>query len=162
MGKEVKKINWKVLISCILIVFVLLGGIGSLFTTPNTNSGWYNSIKPDITPPSFVFPIVWNILFLLISISLYFAWTNSKTKKNKKKIIWVFGINFLLNILWSVLFFALKLPKLAFAEIILLWLSIGLIFIKTWKIKKLSSWLILPYWLWVSFAGILNWIIGFG
>ena len=156
-----KKFNFKFLILCFLIVFVLLGGIGSLFTTPNTNTDWYNSIKPDITPPSFVFPIVWNILFLLISISLYFAWTNSKNKKQKKNVAVVFGINFILNIFWSVLFFGLKIPKLAFAEIILLWLSMGTIFLTTWKIKKLSSWLILPYWIWVSFAGILNWIIAF-
>ncbi len=157
-----KKFNLKILIFCLLIVFVLLGGVGSLFTSKNTNSEWYESIKPDITPPSFVFPIVWNILFLLISISLYIAWINSKTKPQKKKIAIVFGINFALNLLWSILFFGLKLPKLAFAEIILLWLSIGAIFLTTWKIKKLSSWLILPYWLWVAFAGILNWIIGFG
>lgn len=156
-----KRFDIKTSIIILIIVFGLLGGIGSLFTSKNTNSDWYNSIKPDITPPSFVFPIVWNILFLLISISLYFAWTNSKTKQNKKKIIFAFGINFILNILWSILFFALKLPKLAFAEIILLWISIGAMIFVTRKINKVSSWLILPYWLWVTFAGVLNFIIAF-
>lgn len=155
------KFNLKIFLICIIIVFLFVGGIGSLFTSKNTNSEWYQNIKPEITPPNFVFPIIWNILFLLISISLYLAWTNSKTKKQKKKVAIVFGINFILNILWSFLFFGLKIPKLAFTEIILLWISIGIIFIETWKIKKLSSWLILPYWLWVSFAGILNWIIAF-
>jgi len=161
-----KDFNFKIFLICILIVFVLLGGIGSLFTTPNTNTDWYNSIKPDITPPNFVFPIVWNILFFLIALSFYFAFVNLKkksknSKKQKKVLILIFGINLILNFLWGVLFFGLKNPTLAFVDLILLWISIGAIFIKTWKIKKLSSWLILPYWLWVSFAGILNWLIAF-
>lgn len=157
-----KKINLKTLISCFLIVFILLGGIGSLFTTPNTNTDWYNSIKPSITPPSFVFPIVWNFLFILISFSLYFAWTSAKNKIQKRNIIIFFGINFILNILWSVLFFVLKLPKIAFTEIILLWVSILVLIAVTEKINLKSSWLLWPYMIWVAFASILNWIIGFG
>lgn len=155
------KFNFKIFIICLLIVFILLGGIGSLFTSPNTSTEWYQNIKPSITPPNWVFPIVWNILFILISFSLYFAWTNSKNKKQKNKIILVFGINFILNILWSVLFFGLKLTTLAFIEIILLWFSIIAMIFVTRKINKISSWLLIPYLLWVGFAGIINGFIIF-
>ena len=153
------KIKWKVLVVSLVVTFAV-GFVGSLFTSPNTGGSWYNSIKPAITPPNFVFPIVWNILFFLIALSLYFAWTNSK-KKDKPKIAWVYGINFLLNILWSVFFFQLKLPLLSFLEVILLWASIFLMILITEKINKISPCLLVPYLIWVAFAGILNFIIAF-
>ena len=155
------KFNFKVFIICLLIVFLIVGGIGSLFTTKNVNSDWYQSIQPAITPPNWVFPIAWNILFLLISFSLYFAWTSSKNKREKKKVAIVFGINFILNILWSVLFFGLKQTQIAFIEILLLWLSIFGAILITKKISKKSSWLLIPYLIWVTFASVLNYLIAF-
>jgi len=148
------KINWKVLIASLLIVY-LVAAVGSIFTSGNTSGEWYESIKPSITPPSWVFPVVWNILFFLIAISLYLAWISGK---KKKIIVIVFGINFLLNILWSLLYFKMQNPLYAFIELIFLWLSILLMIIVTYKINKTSSYLLIPYLLWVSFAGILNWL----
>nr|MBA4405473.1 TspO protein [Nanoarchaeum sp.] len=92
-----KKRNIKILIFSIIIVY-FVGFLGSIFTSDNTNSDWYKSIKPSITPPNFVFPIVWNVLFFLIGMSLYFAWTESK-KKDKGNIILFYGLNFVLNVL---------------------------------------------------------------
>ena len=159
MKKGLKK-NLKVLLICLLVVYATAFA-GSLFTSSQTNSQWYMSIKPTITPPNFVFPIAWNILFFLVALSLYFSWTGAK-KKYKLKIALVFGINFLLNILWSLLFFGLKKTNLAFFELILLWISIlSMIFI-TWKVDKKSAWLLVPYAFWVGFAGILNYLTAFG
>ncbi len=153
------KIDWKILVVSVVVTFAV-GAAGSLFTSGNTSGAWYNSIKPTITPPGFVFPIVWNILFLLIAISLYLAWTASG-RKERPKVAWVFGINFFLNILWSALFFTLKIPVASFFEIILLWASIlSMIFI-TWKIRKASSWLLVPYLAWVAFAAVLNFLVAF-
>lgn len=151
-----KKINWKVLIISLLIVYGI-ALIGGLFTSGNTSGEWYESIKPSITPPNWVFPIVWNILFFLIALSLYFAWINAK-KKDKKNIIIVFGINFLLNILWSVLYFGLKTPLYAFIEILIFWISIISMIYVTYKIDKKAAYLLIPYLLWVSFAIILNYL----
>ena len=99
-----KKEGWKILIICFIIVY-LVAFIGSIFTSSAVNSQWYSSIKPSITPPNYVFPIVWNILFFLIAFSLYLAWINSKNKKIKTKVAWAFGVNFILNIFWSVFYF---------------------------------------------------------
>lgn len=154
------KLNLKLLIICILITFSI-GFIGSVFTSPNTGTDWYDSIKPSITPPSIVFPIVWNILFLLISISLYLALVNSQNKKEKKKILFAFGLNFVLNILWSLIFFELKLLSLAFFELVLFWLSILFLILLTYRINKTASYLLIPYLVWVTFAGVLNLIIIF-
>jgi len=162
-----KKFRIKIFIICLLVTFSL-GFIGSVFTSGNSDSQWYESVKPDITPPSIAFPIVWNILFFLIALSLYFSWTKiqeiknkTKRKKHKKSIITVFGINFVLNILWSLIFFELRLTQLAFFELILLEASIIFMITTTWKINKTSSYLLIPYLVWVAFAGILNFLIAF-
>ncbi|MCX6748274.1 MAG: tryptophan-rich sensory protein [Candidatus Pacearchaeota archaeon] len=155
--KEVKKkskINWKVLISCFIIV-AIVAFLGSTFTSQNTNSQWYQSIKPSITPPNYVFPIVWTILFILIAISLYLSWIDSK---DKTKIVVIFSVNFLLNILWSIFYFGMRNPRVAFIEIIFLWLSIFWMLVVTRKFSKKAFWLLIPYFIWVTFAAVLNFL----
>lgn len=151
-----KKINIKLLILCIVIVFTV-AFIGSLFTSGNSSGEWYESIKPSITPPGWIFPIVWNTLFFLIALSLYFAW-QSANNKQKRNVAVVFGINFILNIFWSYLYFYLRRPPLAFIEIFFLLISIVSMIVVTWKIDKKSSYLLIPYLLWVSFATVLNFL----
>ncbi len=154
--RQVKKskINWKVLISSFIII-AIVAYLGSLFTSQSTTSSWYQEIKPSITPPNYVFPIVWAILFIMVAISLYFSWTSSR---DKAKTAGVFGVNFLLNILWSVFYFGMRLPSLAFLEIIFLWLSILWMLITTYRVSKKAFWLLIPYFLWVTFASILNYL----
>ncbi|HUW43458.1 MAG TPA: TspO/MBR family protein [Bacillota bacterium] len=154
-----KRINWKILIVSLVIVY-LVAFIGSLFTSPATSSAWYESIKPSITPPNWIFPIVWNILFFLIGISLYLSWKNSD-KKQKSLIAWVFGANLFLNVIWSVIYFGLQNPSIAFFELVLLWISILAMILVTCRINKPSSYLLIPYFLWVSFAGVLNYLSAF-
>jgi len=108
-------------------------------------------------PPNWVFPVVWTTLFFLIALSLYFVWV-SKKQKEKNKIVINYGINFVLNILWSVFYFGLKSPLQAFFVIILLWISISYLVIFDWKINKKAGYLLIPYLLWVSFAMILNYL----
>ena len=149
-------VKWKILILSLIIVF-LVAFIGSLFTRGNTSGEWYDSVKPSITPPGWIFPIVWNILFFLIALSLYFSLTAGKNKI-KTKVAIAFGINFLFNILWSVFYFSMKNPLLAFFDLILLLISILYLVIFCWKIDKKAGYLLIPYLAWVSFAGILNWL----
>lgn len=154
MKKGVRKINWKVLIASLLIVFAI-SFVGSLFTSGNINSPWYLENKPSLTPPSIVFPIVWPILYFLIALSLYFTWI--KAKKNEKiKAAIVFGINLIANALWSYLFFGTKNSLLSFIDIIIILVTIvGMIFVAG-RIDRKAGWLLVPYLLWVSFATMLN------
>ena len=152
-------LNIKLLIICIVAVYAF-AFIGSLFTSQNVNTDWYDSIKPSITPPSYIFPIVWNILFFLIAISLYLAIKNSNPKF-KTKIIIAFTINLILNALWSYVFFSMQNPSFAFYELLILWFSIISMIYFTYQSNKTSSYLLIPYFLWVSFAGILNYLIAF-
>jgi tryptophan-rich sensory protein len=153
-----KKIKWKVLIGSLVIVY-LVALIGSIFTSSGVDTEWYEQIKPSITPPNWIFPVVWNILFFLIALSLYFSWINSKNKNQKKKIAFVFVINLLLNILWSFFFFKIQNPVASFYELFVLWFSIIAMIYITGKTSKLAAWLLVPYLLWVLFAGVLNYLM---
>lgn len=141
--------DWKLLLYSFIIVF-FVGFIGSLFT--NTGSGWYDGVRPSITPPNFVFPIVWNLLFLMIVFSMYFVW------KKRKDLVKFYIINLLFNGLWTVFYFGLKNVLLAFIDLILIWGSIIYLIFIVWKVDKRASVLLIPYLLWVSFAGILNYL----
>lgn len=151
------KMNWKVWIICFFLVF-LAAAIGSSFTNNQVNSQWYQSIKPSITPPNFVFPIVWTILYILISISLYLSYESAKTNNEKKVISIAFTVNLYFNILWSVLYFGQQNILGAFIDLIFLWISILVLFTVTYKINKLASYLLIPYFIWVTFAGLLNYL----
>lgn len=140
------------------IAVLLTAFIGSQFTE---TGAWYESVKPSITPPNYVFPIVWTSLFVLIAMSFYLAMASSTRKENCKEIVPGYLFNFVLNMSWSLLFFTLKQPILAFVDLILLWASTALMIYVTWRINKVASWLLVPYLLWLTFAGILNFIIAF-
>ncbi len=154
-----KRGSWKILIICLVIIYAI-ALISSAFTSSAVNSPWYNKIKPAITPPNYVFPIVWNALYFLIALSLYFSWINASKQKHKTLVL-VFSINLFLNTLWSFLFFTLQLPVIALFDLILIWLTIWIMVFTTYKIDKKSSFLLIPYLLWVIFAGILNYLIAF-
>ena len=158
-GKKnfLKNINWGLLFLSLLTVYGT-SLLGSIFTAPGVKSFWYMTVRPSITPPNIVFPIVWNILFFLIFISLYISLTKVKDKKTSSKVELVFGINFILNFLWSFLFFGLRNPLFAFLDLILLFFSILAMIKITWKINRKASWLLVPYLLWIIFAGLLNYL----
>lgn len=141
------------------------GIIGSTATYPAI-SGWYaNLLKPEFNPPNWIFGPVWTTLYLLMGISLFRIWqketrSEKKTKSlDKKSALWVFSIQLLLNTGWSLIFFGLKNPMLAFFEIVIMWIFILLTIIKFNKIDKIAAILLVPYLLWVSFATVLNYFI---
>lgn len=150
------KVNWwKLIVS--IFVCQLAGFIGSFFTVSSIPT-WYSTLnKPFFNPPNWIFGPVWIILYLLMGISLYLIWNNKSGKTKQFKIAITFFISQLvLNSLWSIIFFGLKLPLIAFIEIIVLWIFILLTIIYSYKISKIASYLLIPYILWVSFASILN------
>jgi len=151
---EKSKSNLKVLIISIVLVY-LVAFIGSIFTSSETNSGWYQQVRPSITPPNWVFPIVWNILFLLIGISLYYSWISFK---DKRVVVILYSSNLILNLLWSYFYFKLHNPILAFIDLIGIWLTLIILIYATWKINKKASYLLMPYLLWITFAGVLNYL----
>jgi tryptophan-rich sensory protein len=142
------------LMSFILITFIA-AFIGSLFTTPSIASWYRNLNKPSFAPPNFLFAPVWTILFFLMAIAAFLVWQNKNNPQAKKALIFYF-VQLAFNSLWSIIFFGLHNPGVAFLEIIILWLLILLTLIKFYKIQKIAGLLLVPYLLWVSFASFLN------
>jgi len=130
-----------------IVIAQLAGLMGSVFTDTGI---WYKNLaKPFFQPPNYLFGIVWPILFLLMGIALYLVWGKQPAMK-------LFGIQLILNILWSALFFGLKQPLIALIEIFVLWYFIYKTTIEFYKINKTAAYLFIPYLLWVSFAIVLN------
>ena len=145
------------LLISILIVFSF-GFIGSFFTTSSITN-WYAFInKPLFSPPNWIFGPVWTLLYILMGISAFLIWKKRDNLKTKQAFIF-YGIQLILNALWSIIFFGMHNPGLAFLEIIILWLFILITLIKFYKINKIAGLLFIPYLLWVSFASILNYAI---
>ena len=133
------------------------GIIGSIFTA-STVSSWYPTlIKPNFSPPAWLFAPVWVILYFLMGISLYLIWQN-KAKDNKKSLI-IFGIQLILNVFWSFLFFGLKSPLYGLIDILLLLAAIISTIASSFKISSYAAILLIPYLAWVCFATILNYSV---
>lgn len=137
----------------------LAGIVGSIFTTNEVKSWYPTIIKPALNPPSWVFGPVWTTLFILMGIAAFLIWKKGFQKKNVKIALGIFGLQLVLNTLWSILFFGMQNPGAALIEIALLWFAILASLIAFYKISKPASYLLLPYILWVSFAAYLNYAI---
>ena len=158
-GKVVPKYTFSLLLS--IIIPQIIGGAGAYFTMSSVNN-WYLTLnKPVWNPPSWVFGPVWTLLYALMGIAAFMIWRKRKTIQVKKA-LWLYGLQLLLNLLWSILFFGKMSPEMAFIEIIFLWVLIFLTIKAFYKIDKVAAYLLIPYLLWVTFASILNltiWIL---
>ncbi len=142
-----------------IVISELAGIIGSVFTVPSI-AGWYAGIiKPSLNPPAWIFGPVWTTLFALMGIAAFLIWQKGLERRDVKIALGIFIGQLILNTLWSIIFFGLHNPGAAFIEIIFLWLSIITTIIAFAKISKPAAWFLVPYILWVSFAGYLNYSI---
>ena len=139
-----------------IIICQLAGIIGSFFTSSSISTWYVGIAKPSFNPPNWVFAPVWTALFILMGVSLYFVWVKGFKAKGVKTGLLLFSIQLILNIFWSVFFFGLQNPLIAFIEIIVLWIAILLTILKFYKVSRTAAYLLIPYLLWVSFAAILN------
>lgn len=179
---KIKRFSTYVRFFASIIICQLAGVVGSVFTMPAIK-GWYSTLtKPSFNPPNWIFGPVWGLLFLLMGISLFLAWEKGFqikiTAKDKSKKIWndfsrklwvgtwreenaaaIFVLQLILNILWSVSFFGLQSPMLAYFEVIMLWFAILYTIVNFYRISKWAAYLLVPYLVWVSFAAVLNYFI---
>ncbi len=150
-----QKRSVKLLILCIGLC-QLCGLLGAFFTTPAI-PGWYASLqKPVFNPPNAVFGPVWTLLYALMGSALYLVIQAVGPEALKRKAILLFGVQLVLNTSWSWLFFGLKNPGLAFADIVLLWAAILASTVYFRRLSRTAFWMFLPYLFWVSFAMLLN------
>ncbi|OUE43254.1 TspO protein [Billgrantia desiderata SP1] len=135
-----------------LLLVALVAMIGA-FTSPGA---WYAELeKPPLTPPGWVFSVVWPILYLLMVIA---AWrvTLRVSPEQRVTVLWPFVAQLAVNGLWSLLFFGMNLMVVALLDLVLLWGLLLLTIRRFAHISSLAAWLLVPYLAWVSFAGYLN------
>ena len=147
------KIRWKPLLICLAIPLAA-GGLASL------QSGGMNTYKtmnqPPLSPPGWIFPIVWTVLYLLMGYASYRIATADAPREARKKALTFYGIQLFLNFLWPLLFFRLEAYWLAFFLLLALWVFIYLTMHLFSEIDETAENLLIPYLLWVTFAGYLN------
>lgn len=139
------------------LAFVLsyaTAGIGGALTELGP---WYFTLQhPEWKPPDVAFGVIWTTIFTLCAISGWLAWQAADTSALRARVAWLFGANALLNILWSALYFKLQRPDWALVEVTFLWLSIVALIVGLWRLSRWASALLMPYWVWVSIAAVLN------
>ena len=176
--------NLKPVIQLIIAIAIaeLAGIIGSFFTVGAIDTWYAGIVKPAWNPPSWVFGPVWVVLYAMMGVAVWLMWREMDSlgsdnagqiprqarndraghgaeRRTIKGALAIFGVQLVLNALWSTIFFGLHSPMWAFVEIVLLWVAIVGTIGVFWRISKPAALLLVPYVLWVSFAGYLNYTI---
>lgn len=143
------------MLSSWLLLTFLAAALGSLAMP----GAWYSNLnKPPWNPPSWIFGPVWTALYTMMAVAAWLVWRRGGWTGQRRALA-CFLVQLALNALWSPLFFGLKNPGLAFAEIVLLWLAILATVLAFWKAHRVASGLLVPYLAWVTFAAGLNYTL---
>lgn len=138
---------------------LLIGGLTALII-PNMSAIYESLRKPFFSPPPIIFPIAWTILYVLMGIASYKVYILKYDKVDTSSALFVYSIQLLLNFLWTMIFFGFRLYGLAFIELILLAVFVILTIKRFYdKAGKGAALLLLPYLLWIIYAGVLNFYI---
>lgn len=128
--------------------------VGGSITVLDT---WYYSLKqPEWAPPDYMFGVIWTAIFAMIAISGVLAWEKATTRRDVEISLGMFALNGFLNLAWSFLFFRMERPDYAFFELFALWISILVLILFCGRFSKWSALLLVPYLIWVTTAGVLN------
>lgn len=147
------KKKWIRLGVCLLIAWAVVG-LQSLATMSNT--GIYDELtRPKFSPPGWLFPIVWGILFTLMGVSSFLVYDN-EYHENRKRALTVYGISLVVNFFWGIIFFNFQSFTAAFIWLVLLFVWVIILIYEFRKVSELAGNLQIPYAVWVAFAGWLN------
>lgn len=150
MGKKNKILNYIISI----FIPVIIGGVVGLIMSNYIN---YESLnKPALSPPASIFPIMWTILYILMGISYAILKNNDKVDSKVNKIYY---LQLIVNALWSIIFFVLKLRLVAFLWIVLLCTLVIYMIIVFYKKEKIAGILQILYLVWILFATYLNFFV---
>lgn len=152
------KIQWKRL----LVYLAIPLGVGALAGILTKDSMMQFSLlnRPPLSPPGWLFPVVWTVLFLLMGYASYLVSRSDSVQKRPALIL--YAIQLIVNFFWSIFFFNFEWYLFSFFWLVLLWVLILLTIRAFWRISPTAAILLIPYLLWVTFAGYLNlaiWLI---
>lgn len=148
-------IKWKPLLISILIPLAV-GGLSALITG-GAMEDFALINKPALSPPAWLFPVVWTILYILMGIASYIVWQSKSREKDSA--LRVYALQLFFNFFWSFIFFNLQNYLFAFIWLLALWVLIIITTVLFYRINKIAGYLMIPYLLWVTFAAYLNFAI---
>lgn len=142
-----------------IAIALAVGGLSAILTKNNMEV--YNTInRPPLSPPMWVFPVVWGILFVLMGISSALVWVNREQDiETASSGLRIYALQLIVNFFWSIIFFNMQAYLFAFIWLLLLLALIIMMIIQFRKISPLAAYLQIPYLLWVTFAGYLTFMI---
>ena len=148
------KINWKLLILCIAIPLGV-GAVSALLTKESMEI-FENLNQPALSPPGWLFPVVWTVLYILMGISSYLILTSGEEPSKVQRAISVYGYQLAVNFLWPTFFFNFRWYFVAFLWLLFLIILVVVMIGRFYKLEKRAAYLNIPYLLWLIFAGYLN------
>ena len=148
------RIKWKELIIAVAIP-LLVGALSALLTSDSMQS-FEQIAKPPLSPPGWLFPVVWTILYVLMGIASYLIYTAKYSAGMAGNALLFYMLQLILNFFWSIIFFNWEAYLFAFIWLIVLLALIIVTTVKFYRISRPAAYLMIPYILWVAFAGYLN------
>ncbi|MEE1010486.1 MAG: TspO/MBR family protein [Acutalibacteraceae bacterium] len=141
------------------VAALAVGGLSALLTAGNMDL--YSTITPPpLAPPSILFPIVWTILYTLMGISSAMIYLQKdESPKETGSALFVYAFSLFLNFFWSIIFFNMQAFLFSFIWLVILWITVLITIIKYFRIKPVAAFLQIPYLIWITFAGYLNFAI---
>jgi benzodiazapine receptor len=142
----------------IAIGLPVAGGALAGWVTSRAIPAWYRDLtKPDWSPPNRIFAPVWTLLYVLMGLASWLIWQERAVEPRKTRVglVW-YGVQLVLNLAWSLIFFGLKRPYMALLEIIGLWVAVLGTIISFGRVNRRAAMLLVPYQMWVTFAAFLN------
>ena len=147
------QIKWKQLLLCLGIP-LSVGGLSALLTSGSMEQ--FSALRqPPLSPPGWLFPVAWTILYLLMGLASYLVLMQDKSRQKQTALLF-YGVQLAVNFVWPLFFFNGRQYLLSFIWLVLLWCLIWLVLILFYRISKSVGYLLIPYLLWVTFAGYLN------
>ena len=153
---------WQKIKPYVISVLIALGvgGLAAFITSGNMDL-YDNIVKPPLAPPSWLFPVAWTILYVLMGVGSAIIYT-MRCQANpalRSGALRIYALNLIVNFFWSIIFFNLRAFLFAFIWIMLLWFIIILMILSFKKVNKTAAYLQIPYLLWVTLAAYLNFMI---
>ncbi len=141
----------------VLVALLLAAAVAFMGATVTEIGPWYAALaKPRWAPPDAAYGAAWTVIYALTALAGVRGWLAARTKAEREWLLGLFALNGFLNIAWSLIFFQLRRPDWAVVEVLALWLSVAALILFIWRRSMAGALLLVPYLLWVTFAGYLN------
>lgn len=148
-----KRFRWGIFL---LLILITLGGGTAIGMLTDPAAAYGEFIQPPLSPPNWVFPVAWSILYLLMALAATLVVGSNASGEAKRNALLWYGVNLFLNFSWTPVFFGLKQPLVAFVILLLLIMVTVIVLVSFYKIRLAAGYLLLPYLTWLIFAGYLN------